>query len=258
MAITGADLLAVGWTKEQVKQYYPGLFTFNGGAVPTAVIPPPSLPTGTPVSSVITPAWLPTAKVVNGGVSIMPTPEPESFDFPLPLTGMLAAGTAAIGIPAVGVALGAGMGVAQAVGVQFPWETGPGEGFIAPWNRNIVRDEQGLWVTPETRPDLFGAASKQTALEPAVGAGIGAGVGAQVVKTWTANGWPFAMTADGKIHTVTKTGIRKSWRPYKSIVLGKKMNQSMALRAVKKLQGIKKLATAIEKLGGTRTVYRSK
>ena len=86
----------------------------------------------------------------------------------------------------------------------------------------------------------------------------GGAIGGSVVKTWLANGWPFAMTSDGRIHTVTKSGVRKSWKPYRSVVLGKKMNQGMALRAVRKLQGIRKLADKIEKLGGTRTIYRKK
>jgi len=112
-------------------------------------------------------------------------------------------------------------------------------------------------VTRETRPELFGAPS--TAMVPAAGAAPGAiPAGPAVVKTWTANGWPFAMTSDGKIHTVTKSGVRKSWKPYKSVVLGKKVNSSMAKRAVRKLQSIVQLGKDIEKLGGTRVVYRKK
>lgn len=176
-----------------------------------------------------------------------------------PATGIgVAAGLAAI--PAIGGALAAGYGVAQAIGVQFPWETGAGEGFIAPWSRDIVKDEGERWVTRETRPDLFGDGDGGELVFPAESAALSvSGVaGPGVVKTWSANGWPFAMTSDGRIHTVTKSGIRKSWKPYKSVVLGKKMNQGMALRAVRKLQGIKKLADKIERLGGTRTIYRKK
>lgn len=177
---------------------------------------------------------------------------------PLAAAALPAGAAAALGALGLGgLAAGAGTlyGLSQAIGVQYPWETGPGEGFIAPWNREIVQDETGRWVTRSTRPDLFNGAS--TAVVPAAGGGaMAGGFGPQVVKTWAANGWPFAMTSDGRIHTVTKNGIRKSWRPYRSIVLGKKLSIGMAKRAVRRLQSIKEMADAIEKLGGTRTVYR--
>lgn len=169
------------------------------------------------------------------------------------LPGGIAALLAALGLGGLAAAGGAVYGGLQGLGTQFPWETGPGEGFIAPWTRPQVRDELGRWVTAETRPDLFGQAPS-TAVAP-VGVIPGA-IGPQVVKTWSANGWPFAMTSDGKIHTVTKSGIRKSWRPYRSVVLGKKISIGMATRAMRKLRQIKRVADEIERLGGTRTVYR--
>jgi hypothetical protein len=185
-----------------------------------------------------------------------------------PAGDFTAFGHTGVGLPAglagilssigIGAPLIAGLGAlyvgSQAVGVQYPWETGPGEGFISPFSRDIVKDESGRWVTRTTRPDLFGA-NGSTALMAPGGAGLGA---AGVAKVWQANGWPFAMTTDGRIHTVTKNGVRKSWRPYRSVVLGKKMSAGMAKRAVRKLQSIKKLANDIERLGGTRTVYRNK
>ncbi|GAH97632.1 unnamed protein product [marine sediment metagenome] len=163
-------------------------------------------------------------------------------------------------------ALGVVYGITQAIGVQYPWETGPGEGMIAPWSREIVQDESGRWVTRETRPDLFNGQVPGTAVAVAGAAPYVGANGQRVVKQWTANGWPFAMTCDAdgknkKLHTVDKYGVPKSWRPYKSVVLGKKMNQSMALRAVKKLEGIKNLAYRIEDLAGSgmkHTVKRSK
>lgn len=191
---------------------------------------------------------------------------------PASVMGILPAGALA--------ALGTAYGVSQAIGVQYPWETGAGEGFIAPWTRDIVQDEAGRWVTRQTRPDLFGAPS--TAMVPGGGAATVAvtgqllGAGRGVVKTWDTGytdaqgvyhpGWPFAMTsdADGKhkrIHTVTKDGVPVSWRPFRPIVLGKRMKQSMALRAVRKLQGIKDLAYRIEDLAGQgmkHSVKRSK
>lgn len=166
-----------------------------------------------------------------------------------------------LGIPPVtglpgwlaGIAGGAvaAYGAAQAIGVQFPWETGAGEGFIAPWSRDIVQDETGQWVTRGTRPDLFGGAAPGTALAVAGGA-----VGAQVVKQWDTGytdaqgayhpGWPFAMTSDGKIHTVTKAGVRKSWRPYKSVVLGKNPSPRQLSRAAAKFNQFDKLHTKIK------------
>ncbi len=51
------------------------------------------------------------------------------------------------------------------------------------------------------------------------GTGTGTDGLSKVVKQWSAHGWPFSMTADGRIHTVTKSGIQKSWKPHKPIVL---------------------------------------
>ena len=178
-----------------------------------------------------------------------------------PAVGVAALPAALAAILPAGAVAAAGTiyGLAQMAGVQFPWETGPGEGFISPLTRDIKQDESGRWVTRETRPDLWngGAVMAPTVMNGQAFAQLGT-YGPTVVKTWTANGWPFAMTSDGRIHTVTKTGIRKSWKPYKSVVLGKKINSSMAKRAVRKLQGIVKLGKDIEKLGGTRVVYRKK
>ncbi|MBA7543928.1 hypothetical protein ES705_36272 [subsurface metagenome] len=39
--VTGQQLLDIGWTRGEVQQHYPGLFAFNGGAVPTSLGPPP-------------------------------------------------------------------------------------------------------------------------------------------------------------------------------------------------------------------------
>lgn len=156
--------------------------------------------------------------------------------------GALGVSTATLGV------LGLGYGLTQMAGLQYPWETGPGEGFISPFTRDIVQDESGRWVTRETRPDLFanGQAAPSTAMVPAMAGG--AVVGAQVVKTWTANGWPFVMTSDGRIHTVTKSGIRKSWKPYRSVVLGKNPSPRMLNRAVTKLVQFDKLHSRIQKM----------
>ena len=140
-------------------------------------------------------------------------------------TPVIAGVAGALGLGALAAPAAALYGISQAVGVQYPWETGPGEGFISPFTRDIVKDESGKWVTRATRPDLFNG-GMTTAL-----ATTGGAIGGRVVKTWTANGWPFAMTcdADGKhkrIHTVTKDGVPKSWAPYRSIVIGKTLKSS--------------------------------
>jgi hypothetical protein len=43
--------------------------------------------------------------------------------------------------------------------------------------------------------------------------------GKTVVKTWTANNWPFVMTSDGWIYTINKSGVTKGYKPHKPIVL---------------------------------------
>lgn len=160
----------------------------------------------------------------------------------LPAAAIAAAGALGIAAPVIA---GAGIlyGGLQAIGLQFPWETGPGEGFISPTTRDIVKDESGRWVTSETRPDLFGGAQEQILPGPgtAVMPGNGGAFGPRVVKSWTANGWPFAMTADAdgkhkRIHTVTKDGVPKSWTPYRSIVIGKSLTSGDVRRVARRVK----------------------
>lgn len=251
------QLVQAGWSVQQASQILAGGQPTATGQPATAVVPyvaptpvpSPFGPTG------FTPGPSPIAVVKPGD-----TP-PAGFEWSGLLTALGLGGVAA----AVAAPVAAAYGVSELIGVQYPWQTGPGEGFIAPWNRNIVQDEQGMWVTPNTRPDLFTPEKGGTMGAAAmVGRGglptsmIAGAMGPAVVKQWSASGWPFAMTSDGKIHTVTKSGIRKSWRPYRSVVLGKKVSTGQARRAMGKLKAIKDLANDIEKLGGTRTVYRTK
>jgi len=114
------------------------------------------------------------------------------------------------GVPLVGGALAIAGGAylaLQAAGTAFPWESADGEGMIAPWTPK-VKDENGKYVSAKTRPDLFGGTSP-----------LGDIAGKRVVKSWDANGWPFSMTSDGRIYTMTKSGITKSWKPKKPIVM---------------------------------------
>ena len=138
------------------------------------------------------------------------------------LPGGVAGLLAALGVGGTAIAaLGGIYGLTQMIGVQYPWETGAGEGFIAPWSRDIVQDEQGRWVTRETRPDLFGAAPLQ------LGAGA-AYQGDPVVKTWTTTvqtkdgrmvQTPFVMFASGKIAVQRADGRIKVYKPKKHIIL---------------------------------------
>lgn len=147
---------------------------------------------------------------------------------------------AALGVSAPVIAtLGALYLASEAIGVQYPWETGPGEGFIAPWNRNIVKDESGRWVTPKTRPDLFPSGTAASTPPPLIN-------GSAVVKMWKAGQTVFAMTADGRIHTTKKSGVEVSYRPYHSIVIGKTLKTSQIKRVSKRIKShVKALRTVL-------------
>lgn len=132
---------------------------------------------------------------------------------------------AALGLSALAAPLVGAYGVSQAIGVQYPWETGPGEGFIAPWSRDIVQDEGGKWVTRETRPDLFPGNGAAPAMAMTVGA---VAPGLFVTKTWTTavrtkDGQlvetPFAMLSNGSIVVRRADGSFKKYRPKKHIIL---------------------------------------
>lgn len=229
-------LVAQGWTWDQVRAQYPQLFgaagagvTIAAGVTPTALGPFTGAGVMTQAEQVAR-GW---ADPGGGGT------EPVGAGLPAGVAG----GLAALGVSA-GAITGLGLlyGATQVAGLQYPWETGPGEGFISPFTRDIVQDESGQWVTRETRPDLF--ANGGGAMVPLAGAGVGA----VVVKQWSANGWPFAMTSDGYIHTVTKSGLRKKWKPYKSVVLGKNPSPRMLSRAVSKMIQFDKLHVKIQKM----------
>lgn len=162
--------------------------------------------------------------------------------------GGLPAGTAgalaAVGVAPAVIGLGSLIyGGLQLAGLQFPWETGPGEGFIAPWTRPQVRDEQGMWVTAETRPDLFNGAGPAGGPFPGMAAGALGGV--MVRKIWT------NASRDGKIPATVQsvmltngivitrslvTGEIKKHRPKKHIVI----SSDPRLSSIKKLDRVQK------------------
>lgn len=215
------------------------------GAEPQPGGPPPRYTQATLATGAQRP--IPARAAGPGVETIQPTPAVGVAALP----AALAAALGAIGVSGGALAaLGGLYGVAQVAGVQFPWETGPGEGFIAPWTREIVQSEQGRWVTRETRPELF-PNGVSTARVPAGGqVTVSVPAARGVVKTWDTGytmpdgtrvpGWPFAMTsdADGKhkrIHTVNKDGVPVSWTPYRSIVIGKTLKTSDVRRVASRI-----------------------
>lgn len=141
------------------------------------------------------------------------------------LPAALVGGLGAIGLGSVIAPVGAAYGLAQLLGLQMPWETGAGEGFIAPWTRPQVRDEQGLWVTAATRPDLFAGQGSSQALAVM---GAGALGGTMVRKIWN------NASKDGRVPATVEsvmltngtvitrsliTGEIKKHRPKKHIVI---------------------------------------
>jgi len=186
-----------------------------------------------------------------GGVGYAPGGAPSVAVAPAAATGALPGILAAIGIPAGLITAGVGAyGLAQMLGLQMPWESGPGEGFIAPWTRPQVRDEAGQWVTAETRPDLF------------PGGGVGAGVGAlgamgadvlggvMVRKMWTNASRDGSIPAtvesvmltNGKVITRSLiTGEIKTHRPKKHIVI----SSDPRLSSIRKLDRVQKKITKL-------------
>jgi hypothetical protein len=80
-----------------------------------------------------------------------------------------------------------------------------------------------------------------------VGMGIMPG-GDQIVKTWHANGIPFWRTMDGWIYVQRKDGTVKRYRPYKSVVLGKRPSSKQVNRAINKLKREDKIYSKLNKL----------
>lgn len=165
----------------------------------------------------------------------------------------VAAGLSAAGLSALVVPAAAGYGLTQLLGVQYPWETGAGEGMIAPWTP-MKRDETGKWVTPQTRPDLFTAeeagrmAGMLNGARGAVGAlAVGSRIGNDVVTGVFNNAsrdgsTPATVTfyhlASGKIGCFTKTGRWKTWRPRKNLVLGKRKDLGTMVKMQRKLDNL--------------------
>lgn len=81
------------------------------------------------------------------------------------------------------------------------------------------------------------SAGTSIAIRPSGPTGLGIMPGGdQIVKTWHANGIPFWRTLDGWIYVQRKDGTVKRYRPYKSVVLGKRPSSKQINRAINKLK----------------------
>jgi len=80
-------------------------------------------------------------------------------------------------------------------------------------------------------------AGTSIAIRPSGPTGMGVMPGGdQIVKTWHANGIPFWRTLDGWIYVQRKDGTVKRYKPYKSVVLGKRPSSKQINRAINKLK----------------------
>ena len=81
------------------------------------------------------------------------------------------------------------------------------------------------------------SAGTSIAIRPSGPTGMGIMPGGdQIVKTWHANGIPFWRTLDGWIYVQRKDGTVKRYKPYKSVVLGKRPSSKQINRAINKLK----------------------
>jgi len=81
------------------------------------------------------------------------------------------------------------------------------------------------------------SAGTSIAIRPSGPTGMGIMPGGdQIVKTWHANGIPFWRTMDGWIYVQRKDGTVKRYKPYKSVVLGKRPSSKQINRAINKLK----------------------
>jgi len=80
--------------------------------------------------------------------------------------------------------------------------------------------------------------------------------GQKVVQSWNTGTAKFYRTMDGKIHTFTKSGVLKSWRPAKHIVVSKNPRMRTMIRANNRLDKLMKgVAKAVSKHLPKRVTY---
>ena len=71
-----------------------------------------------------------------------------------------------------------------------------------------------------------------------------------VVKSWNTGTAEFHQLQNGRIGTVKKNGVVKTWRPYHPVVIPKKWNASAMRRVERSLKRQQKTAISIVRLGG--------
>ena len=132
-------------------------------------------------------------------------------------------------------------GVARAVGTAARFLPVPGAGIIGAGVDFLAgKQEEAGFRAAEI------AAFQPGGFQAAMPADMMGGVmPAGVVKTWTTGTANFMMLADGRIAVQRRNGTIKTYRPYRSIVLGKRINVSQISRAVRRLSG---LAASLNKI----------
>jgi len=81
------------------------------------------------------------------------------------------------------------------------------------------------------------SAGTSIAIRPSGPTGMGVMPGGdQIVRSWHANGIPFWRTLDGWIYVQRRDGTVKRYKPYKSVVLGKRPSSKQINRAINKLK----------------------
>ena len=92
-------------------------------------------------------------------------------------------------------------------------------------------------------------AGTSIAIRPSGPTGMGIMPGGdQIVKSWHANGIPFWRTLDGWIYVQRKDGTVKRYRPYRSVVLGKRPSSKQVNRAINKLKREDKIYSKLNRL----------
>lgn len=101
-------------------------------------------------------------------------------------------------------------------GLQFPWETPSGEGFIAPWTDQIVFPSGRVGVRGQIYPGDMGSID-----------------GSLVVYYWTAGQTTFWRLQDGRVACWNGKGVLKTWKPKKHIVIPRNMANMRLGRVIK-------------------------
>lgn len=131
---------------------------------------------------------------------------------------------------------GAVLGVKEVVGVLGPTVTGIAGEAIA-IGASVYHEISELGPLGGNGSMAHPQAGTSIAIRPSGPTGIGIMPGGdQIVKTWHANGIPFWRTLDGWIYVQRKDGTVKRYKPYKSVVLGKRPSSKQINRAINKLK----------------------